>query len=278
MNASALHRRTFRRGSRTYSNSSLFFPPSMRREVSVLYGFVRVADDLVDSVPADTRELARFRERYERALGGEPCGDPIVDPYVELARERGFDPRWTEAFLRSMEMDLVKKEYDTLEETLQYIYGSAEVIGLFMARLMELPERAHRFARLLGRSMQYINFIRDIDEDLRLGRRYLPLQGTPLPVLSRGEAARHPQRFRSFVEHHLELYRGWQREAEEGFALIPWRMRIPIQTASAMYNWTAATIARDPSVVFRRKVRPGKPRIFASVLANSLIPGGPSSR
>ncbi len=275
MSAAALHRRTFRRGSRTYSTSSLLFPPAVRREVSVLYGFVRVADDLVDRIPADPRRFVRFRERYSRALGGRLSGEPIVDSFVELAAKRDFDPHWTEAFLRSMEMDLDKREYDTLEETLEYIYGSAEVIGLFMARLMDLPERSHPFARLLGRSMQYINFIRDIDEDLRLGRRYLPLAGTPLAVLSRREVERHPERFRSFVEHHLELYRGWQKEAEQGFPLIPRRLRIPIQTASNMYGWTAATIARDPAVVFRRQVRPGKPRIFLALLACGLASGGP---
>jgi phytoene synthase len=211
----------------------------------------------------------------ERALGGHPCGDPVIDAYVELSARKGFDPGWTRAFLDAMEADLVKREYATLEETLGYVYGSAEVIGLFMARILDLPERALPYARLLGRSMQYINFIRDIAEDRRLGRRYPPVAGTPLAgttvdPLDESWVRGHPGEFRSFLAHHLRLYRAWQAEAEKGFRYIPRRLRIPIMTASDMYNWTAARIERRPPIVFRRRVKPPASRIVAQVLANAL--------
>ena len=70
-------------------------------------------------------------------------------------------------------MDIKKKEYNSLEETLEYIYGSAEVIGFFMAKIIGLSDESLYYAGRLGRSMQYINFIRDIEEDNNLGRRYL---------------------------------------------------------------------------------------------------------
>jgi phytoene synthase len=169
-----------------------------------------------------------------------------------------------------MELDLTKKNYDTLEESLEYIYGSAEVIGLYMARLMDLPPDSHPYAQLLGRSMQYINFIRDLDEDRRLGRRYLPLADTPLGSLEPGYIREHPEQFRAFLRHHLGYYKQWQREAEEGFRFIPRRFRIPIRTASDMYNWTARVIESDPLVVFRRKVKPSRARILARILGNAL--------
>jgi phytoene synthase len=265
-----VHYQTFKAGSKTYFNSSLFFPRKVREDVFALYGFVRVADNFVDCVPQDAEGFRGFRRRYERALEGTTVGDPIVDAFVELAGRKEFDPAWTTAFLHSMELDLTKQSYDTLEETLEYIYGSAEVIGLYMARILELPERSHRHAERLGRSMQYINFIRDIDEDRRLGRRYLPLAGTPLTSLEEEHVRRHPEEFNAFLRHHLEHYRRWQREAEEGFRYIPRRSRIPIKTASDMYNWTARTIEADPMVVFRRKVKPSRGRIFARILVNTL--------
>jgi len=273
---SGVHFKTFKSGSKTYFNSSLFFPATVRREVFALYGFVRVADDFVDRVPQDGDGFRRFTAAYRRALKGERADSPIIDDFVELARRRGFDPAWTDAFLHSMELDLSKAGYDTPEETLEYIYGSAEVIGLFMARIMDLPEASYPHARMLGRAMQYINFIRDIDEDRGLGRRYLPLKATALESLAgpRGidpeTARRHPDAFREFLRHHLALYRGWQAEAEKGYRYIPRRYLIAVKTAADMYNWTARQIERDPPVVFRRKVKPSRGRILFCVAANAL--------
>jgi phytoene synthase len=70
--------------------------------------------------------------------------------------------------------------------------------------------------------------------------------------------------------HHLGLYRSWQREAEKGFAMIPRRYRIPVQTASDMYEWTARCIERRPQVVFDRKVKPGKARIILRAFSNVI--------
>jgi phytoene synthase len=265
-----IHYTTFKQGSRTYFNSSLFFPKAVRRDVFALYGFVRVADNFVDSVPQDADGFHRFRDAYLKACGGRATGDPIIDAFVELSGRKGFDPAWADAFLHSMELDLSKKEYDRLEETLEYIYGSAEVIGLYMAKILDLSPDSFPHAERLGRSMQYINFIRDIDEDRTLGRRYLPLEGTPLESLDREYVLSHPEQFNGFLRHHLDNYRVWQREAEAGFRYIPRRYLIPIKTASDMYNWTAKTIEEDPMIVFRRKVKPAKGRIWRTVLANTL--------
>ena len=269
----------FKAGSTTYFNSSLFFPPAMRAEVFALYGFVRVADNLVDARPQDAASFARFVERYRAARAGTPAGDPIIDDFVALSRKLEFAPEWTEAFLDSMAADLTKRFYRTEAETLAYIYGSAEVIGLFMARVMRLPAEAQAAARMLGRAMQFINFIRDVAEDAGLGRRYLPLERGGRVLLEgvddqwlpdRGWAAARPARWRAFIQEHLARYAVWQAEAEAGYAFIPRRPRLAVRTAGDMYNWTARQIAADPLVVFRRKVKPGRPRILLQALWNGL--------
>lgn len=265
------HRRAFEQGSTTYFNSSLFFPPKVREEVFHLYGFVRIADNFVDDVPQDEEGFYRFREAYRKAREGRPADDPIIDRFVELEERRNFDPAWTEAFLDSMEADLTKTEYDTLEETLGYVYGSAEVIGFFMSRILGLPEEAMPAAAMQGRAMQYINFIRDIKEDLELGRRYLPLEGTNLPTLDERYVAAHPEEFIDFHTKQIDLYRDWQRQAEEGYVYIPKRYRVPIRTAAEMYLWTAAQIEKDPLIVYKKKIKPGKRRIVLQVLKNALL-------
>jgi phytoene synthase len=269
--ASSEQKKVFRAGSTTYFNSSLFFPPKVRERVFTLYAFVRVADNYVDATPQDADGFRDFRRLYRQALAGKPAQDGIIDPFVSLAAQCGFDPLWTEAFLDSMEADLSKKTYDTLDQALAYIYGSAEVIGLFMARIMELPEEAHRPAALLGRAMQYINFIRDIDEDARLGRRYLPLNGAPPEIITASCARRNPDMFAAFISGHIEIFRAWQREAVQGYRHIPKRCRVPIATAADMYFWTAGEIHKRPLVVFEKKVKPSRMRVLLCAVRNYIF-------
>ncbi len=272
---SGVHNETFKQGSKTYYNSSLFFPAQVREDVFHLYGFVRVADNYVDAVPQDAAGFRRFVAAYREALTGVPSGDPIIDEFVQLMDKRGLEREWVDSFLYSMELDLVKSTYDSLDETLEYIYGSAEVIGLFMAKLLDLPEESYDYARLQGRAMQYINFIRDIREDLSLGRRYLPVAGSGLASLAEEDARRNPERFQGFIRDQVQLYRTWQAQAEEGYAYIPRRYLIPIKTASEMYGWTADRIEADPFVVFRQQLKPSKRRILMQVGLNAVAVARP---
>lgn len=265
------HEHIFRSGSKTYYFSSRFFPKSVRKDVYALYGFVRVADNLVDDVPVDPQAFKTFRLAYSKGLEtGKPTGDHIIDSFLELQRRKQFDPAWTEAFLDSMEHDLVSPTCGTLDETLTYIYGSAEVIGLFMARIMDLPEESFPAAAMLGRAMQYINFIRDIEEDNGLGRRYLPLTGTTLQGLSERDALSNRSEFERFMRTEITRYQSWQKEAASGYHFIPRRYRIPIMTAADMYCWTAHQIAMNPFIVFERRVKPTKARTLRKGLAHTL--------
>ncbi|MFP4153306.1 MAG: phytoene/squalene synthase family protein [Alkalispirochaeta sp.] len=265
-----VHYETFRNGSTTYFNSSRFFPESVRRDVFALYGFVRVADNFVDSVPQDADGFHRFVDHYHRALERGTDDDPIIGAYVELSRRKRFDPKWTDAFLRSMAMDLTRKQHRTLPESLAYIYGSAEVIGLFMAQIMDLDSSAREAAQMLGRAMQYINFIRDIAEDNSLGRIYLPISETSLESLDEAYLRENSEEFVTFIHSQLQRYMTWQAEAEAGYPLIPRRYRIPIKTAGDMYKWTGQQIAENPFIVFRRKVKPNRARIVFSGLFNAI--------
>ena len=268
----------FKAGSTTYFNSSLFFPPAMRAEVFALYGFVRVADNFVDAIPQEAEAFRRFVARYRAAWAGTPADDAIIDDFTALARRLEFDPAWTDAFLASMEADLSKRFYRTEAEMLEYVYGSAEVIGLYMAKIMRVPAEAQFAAQRLGRAMQVINFIRDAAEDSGLGRRYLPLERDGRRLLdvpddwlpSRDWAQAHPEKWTAFLRGHLERYAAWQAEAEAGYRFIPRRPRTAVRTAGDMYNWTARRIAADPFVVFERQVKPKKGRILLQALWNGL--------
>jgi phytoene synthase len=272
---------TFKKGSRTYFYSSLFFPRDVKSDVFTLYAFVRKADNFVDSIPQSGAEFVSFRKGFEDAYGGRPAGDATIDNFAELAHRRGFDKEWVDSFFVSMALDLSKHCYRTLDETLLYIYGSAEVIGLMMSRILSIDHSFDDHSRSLGKAMQYINFIRDIGEDHALGRIYFPmgeLSEHGLPDLSRNSAESNPEGFRKFVRIQLQRYSEWQRHAEGGFPSIPRRYLIPISTASDMYNWTAKMIEHDPFIVYRRKVKPSRTRIIISALGKSLGRKGYSVR
>jgi len=263
----------FRKGSRTYFYSSLFFPMHIRREVFILYGFVRKTDNYVDVIPQNREGFYDFKRKYYQAKGGKETGDIVIDSFVRLAERKGFEDEWVDAFLHCMELDLTKTRYETLDEVIEYIYGSAEVIGLMMAKIIGLPKEAYEHAKYLGRAMQYINFIRDIAEDLELGRVYFPqinLRQHGLENLTYEHVKQHPEQFKKFIQTQLDLYCRWQEQAEEGYRFIPKRYLISIKTASEMYHWTAEQIAHHPFIVYQMKVKPMISKILLTVVSNLI--------
>jgi 15-cis-phytoene synthase len=289
-----LEKEIFRQGSTTYYWSSRFFPKGVRDDVFKLYSFVRVVDDMVDSIPPDTNRFERICYRWttvkkELAKGTVPKAlDESVDEQVLaniafIVHRFKCETAWVDAFLASMKMDVDKREYSSLDDTIDYIYGSAEVIGLFMARILQLPGQGTgskspepevlHFARMQGRAMQYINFLRDIAEDVELGRCYFPsrtLKKHGLHDLREISAQSNPEAFKAFMHEQLSLYEEWQAEADKGFSYIPKRLRIPLQTATDMYNWTAREIRKDPFVVYEKKLKPRKRRVIKTAAKNSI--------
>lgn len=267
----------FRRGSKTYFFASLFFPPEIKKKVTTLYAFVRVADDFVDQVPADESSFNQFVETYHRVRAKDMYGLPneswmhVIVDFSVLQDEVKIEEEWVDSFLVAMRADLHKKTYQTIDETIEYMYGSAEVIGLMLSRIFGLQKEAHKSARMLGRAMQYANFIRDVTEDNQLGRQYLPtadLWRFGLVDLKEKTARAHPNEFIKLMQFEIDRYRQWQAEAERGYHFLSKRIRVAVKTASDMYNWATEQIARDPMVVFQKKVKPSKGRVLWTGIKN----------
>ena len=265
----------FKEGSKTYFYSSMFFPTNIKKDVFTLYGFVRKADNYVDSTPQDVNGYHEFKKRYINAINGKRTNDVVIDSFVNLMNKKKIDPVWVDGFLHSMELDIKKSKYETMEETLEYIYGSAEVVGLMMARIMNLKEESYECARYLGRSMQYINFIRDIAEDIKLKRNYFPqsdMKRYGLERLDYEYISKNFDKFSNFINKQLEYYCKWQQIAEDGYKFIPKRYLISVKTASEMYNWTAEQIHSNPLVVYSEKVKPQISKIIQSIVMNIIDP------
>ena len=261
----------FKQGSTTYYNSTKLFPRNIRKDVATLYSFVRVADNYVDSVPQNVKGFNNFKAMYYSALKGEKVGYSVVTNFIKLSKRMNFDQQWVDAFLESMEMDTKKSTYENLDELNKYLYGSAEVIGLMMNRVMNIGEEADSSAQYLGKAMQFINFIRDIDEDLDLNRTYFPKDSMAkfeLKGLTRGEARRKPEQFKAFIRSQITVYFEWQKKAELGLQYIPRRMRVAVKTASDMYLWTATKIYKNPFIVYDLQIKPKRHNVILNGIKN----------
>lgn len=265
----------FKKGSTTYFYSSLFFPEAIRTDVFTLYAYVRTADNFVDAVPQQAEEFAVFEQDTHDALAGKRVKNDIVNAFVQLMKRKQFDPEWVLSFLNAMKQDLTKTTYHTFHALEEYMYGSANVIGLMMARICDLPEESFRYAQMQGKAMQLINFVRDVKEDSQLGRTYLPVEDMKRFGI---ESLHHPktpaeiETFAAFMVYQIERYEQIQKEAEEGYPFIPRQLRIPIKTAAQIYLWTAQQIKNNPMIVFEKKVKP-HPAYVVMEYGKNLITG-----
>ncbi len=157
------------------------------------------------------------------------------------------------------------------QELDQYLYGSAEVIGLMISKLLRLEKESAIYARRLGKAMQYINFIRDIAEDNALGRTYIPqseLKKYNLTDLKYETTQEHKEEFIKLIREQITIYFRWQRKAERGFNYIPPKYLVAVKTASDLYKWTAVQIYKDPFIVYSKKVKPSMKTIITHATQN----------
>lgn len=170
---------------KTYSTSfSLgvsFLARSLHDPIYAIYGFVRFADEIVDSFHGYQKKelLASFRKDTAIAIRDKISLNPILNSFQFVVHKYGIQQQWIDIFLDSMAMDLQQQEYD-YEKYQKYIFGSAEVVGLMCLHVfVEGDERLFNtlkpYAMKLGAAFQKVNFLRDIRSDnLLLGRTYFP--------------------------------------------------------------------------------------------------------
>ena len=238
-----LCRRVQRSHSRTYYFSTRLFPPEVRPHVHALYAFMRYADEIVDNPGLTNLEeqfaaLQAFEEEALAAMAGEEVPNPVLRAFANTARERGIAPENVAAFMKSMKMDTRVFRYPTYEDLAVYTYGSAAVVGLMMCRVLGVAdERAEEHAEALGVAMQLSNFLRDIGEDRRRGRVYLPLEDLARFGYAEGdlEAGVVDERFVELMRFEIERARVLYAIADEGMGYVPRGRRYPVVVARELY-------------------------------------------
>ena len=172
---------TTQKYSTSFSLGILALKPSIRNAIYAIYGFVRLADEIVDSFHEYEKEklLSRLKVETQNALEEKISLNPILQSFQETVHKYEIDTILIEQFLNSMEMDLQKIDYNS-ELYDEYIFGSAEVVGLMCLQVFtegskEKFEELKPYAMKLGSAFQKINFLRDLKDDYQiLGRTYFP--------------------------------------------------------------------------------------------------------
>lgn len=172
---------TTKKYSTSFSLGILAIKPTIRPAIYAIYGYVRLADEIVDSFHGYDKEklLKRFREQTDEALNEKISLNPILQSFQETVHKYAIDQELIERFLHSMEMDLQQVDYNS-DLYKEYIFGSAEVVGLMCLQVFTEGDKQKfdelkPYAMKLGSAFQKVNFLRDLKDDYQLlGRTYFP--------------------------------------------------------------------------------------------------------
>ncbi|MCU1362140.1 MAG: crtB [Ilumatobacteraceae bacterium] len=244
----------------TYYWSTLVLPKVKRHHVHALYAFCRYADDIVDDLgPAPVQQraaaLADFGHRFFADLQLGSSDDPVLKAVVHTVRAFDIDSDCFRRFLCSMTMDLTVASYDTWDDLLVYMDGSAAVIGEMMLPILEpLRPDAVAPARDLGNAFQLTNFLRDIGEDLDRGRQYVPQEdlrrfGVELTD-RRVDAA-----FIELMQFEIHRCRQLYASADLGLGMLPERSARCIGAARQLYGRILERIEEQHYDVFTSRAR-----------------------
>lgn len=280
-------RQSHRRHGRTYYLATRLLPAWKRRHVHALYAFSRYADDIVDAtadLPTARRaaRLADWSDRFLAGLSGGQVDDPLLLAVLHTITEFDLDPADFASFLRSMAMDLTVTGYRGYDDLLDYMEGSAAVIGTMMLPILGAPDpvAAREPARQLGLAFQLTNFIRDVGEDLERGRVYLPEEdlarfGVTRATLSadarRGAAS---ARVRALIRYEVERARVHYAAAAPGVTMLSPASQACVRTAYHLYGGILDEVASaDYDVFVRRAVVPNRRRLWVAVRCLLTPPG-----
>ena len=168
--------------STSFSLATRMLSKNIRQDIYNIYGFVRFADEIVDTFHNYDKEilLNRFIDELEYSLKNDISLNPILNSFQITVKKYNIDKHLIDSFLSSMRLDLEKKEYSNYEEYRSYIYGSADVVGLMCLKVFvqgdsTLYNELKPYAISLGSAFQKVNFLRDYKADLKeLNRTYFP--------------------------------------------------------------------------------------------------------
>jgi phytoene synthase len=273
-----------RKGSKSFSAASRLFDRTTRESAYMLYAWCRYCDDQVDgqelgfgiskkAAETAAQRLDHLYRQTDAAYGGAPVADPVFEAFRRVVERHGIPRRYPFELLEGFRMDVDEWVYDDLDDTLLYCYHVAGVVGVMMAYVMGVRERGvlHRAADL-GIAFQLTNISRDVVEDARAGRVYLPgrwLEEEGLrpdrvaDAQSRPAVARVVRRLLAEAERYYD-------SAHHGLASLPLRAAWAVATARGVYRDIGLVVLERGVRAWDQRVVVSRPRKIMWGLAGGI--------
>jgi len=237
--------------STSFSTAVKMLAPPIRQDIYNIYGFVRLADEIVDSFHDYDKELLfkLFEDDLDNALSNGISLNPVLNAFQHTVRQYNIPRDMIDAFMKSMKLDLFKKDYATFAEYNEYIYGSADVVGLMCLKVFVNNDNA-RFEELkapamrLGSAFQKVNFLRDLKADMEgLERNYFP----SLNLDEMNDATK-----KAIVDEiEADLHEGYK-----GIVKLPAEAKFGVYTAYVYYKALLTKLKNTPPLEIKnRRIR-----------------------
>ncbi|MBC7251348.1 MAG: squalene/phytoene synthase family protein [Anaerolineae bacterium] len=248
--------------SKTFFLASALLPPNKRSAVRALYAFCRVSDDLVDEQDAGDDRLTQLEAWRQRALAPRPpANDPVALAWADTRARYRIPIQYAAQLIDGVARDIQATRYATFADLAEYAYGVASTVGLMAMHIVGFygPE-AIPYAVKLGIALQLTNILRDVGEDWRNGRLYLPLDELAAFGLREEDVAagRVDKRWIAFIRFQIERARRLYTEALPGLAWLHPDGRFAIAAAAELYRAILRKIETHGYNVFTRRAHVGR--------------------
>lgn len=244
--------------SKSFYKSFSMLPKESRKAVWAIYAFCRTVDDIVDEGADPTAQLTLFKQEFHDFLNGDfNSMNPMWLALSDVFHNYDMDEEAFKSMIKGQEMDLQHRHFQTLQDVLGYSYHVASSVGLMLLPVLA-PRKTgvlKEGAIALGYAMQITNILRDIDEDLQMGRLYLPAELMEKHNLGLGDLRRKvvTPAFVSVWEEMANEAEHQYRKAFETINEYPVSSRIPVKGAGMVYREILTTIRRKDYNVFGQK-------------------------
>jgi phytoene synthase len=233
--------RSIRKNSRTFFFATALLPREQRQAIRALYAFCRATDDLVDEHKATHAQVEAWREKVR--LPAEEQQDPVLYLWAQVRSQYRVNPRYEDELITGVAYDIFPERYATWEDLENYCYHVASTVGLLSIPIVGLREGisfecASPYAIKLGIALQLTNILRDVGEDARQGRVYLPESDLERFGLTRGDILSGVQN-ESFIElMKFEIARARQlyQESLPGIAMLSPSGQLAVGAAALLYR------------------------------------------
>ena len=266
-------------GSKSFAFATRFFPPELARAAHAVYWFCRTTDDMVDEAPSVAKasaDLDIWEAELRDALEGRPVADPTLRLFAGVVEAFDIPHEYPLDLIAGCRMDLTQSRYATFDELRLFCYRVASTVGLMMMHVVGFHGQPHERAIDLGIALQLTNILRDVGEDMRRGRVYIPQDELARFGYSEDElgSGQRNENWRRLMQFQANRARQFYESGLQGLPALHARGRFAVEIAAKVYAQILPRIEiADYDVFHRRAVVPASRKywITARTLCSNAV-------